>query len=120
MKVTPSHFSSCLRIRPPLVGAQEPFSISATLRFEMLCATRSEISASIVTKMPALYVVEAKTRWLQRKAAAMISDAGVTETSNITVSTPRSRRRLERISAAIAVLPYTEAYAIMTPFFSGL
>ena len=38
-------------------------------------------------------------------AAPVAAEAGVTETSNITVSTPRSRRRLERISAAMAVLP---------------
>ena len=57
------------------------------------------------TNMPALYVVEAKTRWLYLNAAATISEAGVTETSNITVFIPLSRRREEIISAVFSVLP---------------
>ena len=48
------HFSSIFRIRPPEVGAQEPFSIRATVRFWMLWATRSDRNASMHTKMPAL------------------------------------------------------------------
>ena len=51
-----------LRIRFAAVGAHEPFSTSATVRFCRLCAARSCSSASMETKIPALYVVEAKTR----------------------------------------------------------
>ena len=52
------------RMSPPLVGAQEPFSTKATVRFWMLCAARSCKSASMVTKIPALYVGAANRRWL--------------------------------------------------------
>ena len=92
-------------IRSPDLQAQEPFSMRATVRFCRLCATMSCSRFSIVTKMPALYVGAAKTRWLQRKAAAMMSDAGVTETSNMTVFMPRSRRRTDSSSAAFSVPP---------------
>ena len=42
------------RIRPPAVGAQEPFSIRATVRFCRLWATMSCRAVSMLMKMPAL------------------------------------------------------------------
>ena len=88
-----------------LTGAHVPFSIKATVRFWRLCAAISRSSSSIVTKMPPLYVAEANTRWLHRKHSAMMSEAGVTDTSYIAVRTPRSRSFEARISAAFSVLP---------------
>ena len=57
-------------ISPPDVGAHEPFSMMATVRFKTLWAAMSCRVFSMFTKMPALYVVEANTRWLQRNASA--------------------------------------------------
>ena len=48
------HLESRSRIRLPEVGAQVPFSISATVRFCRLCATISCSAVSMLTKMPAL------------------------------------------------------------------
>ena len=56
--------ASVSRMSFPLTGAQEPFSMNASVRFWMLCSARSWMSSSIVIKIPALYVVAAKTRWL--------------------------------------------------------
>ena len=58
------------RMSLPAVGAQEPFSIRAMVRFWRLCAAMSSSAVSMLQKMPALYVVDANTRWLQRKASA--------------------------------------------------
>ena len=52
-------------------------------------------------------------------SAAMISDAGATETSNITVLIPRSLSLQDTISAIFSVLPYMEAYGIRTQVSSG-
>ena len=74
-------FENSARIRPPAVGAQEPFSTRAMVRFWRLWLTMSWTRFSMFTNMPALYVVERKTRWLARKHSETISLACVAETS---------------------------------------
>ena len=54
MNSVPLSPESTPRMSPPLVGAQEPFSMRATLRFWRLCAAMSCSSCSMVTNMPAL------------------------------------------------------------------
>ena len=66
--------STASRISLPACGAQEPFSIRATVRFWKLCAFRSNSRFSMGVKRPLLYVAEASTRWLQRKASLTISE----------------------------------------------
>ena len=55
-------FWNSARMSPAAVGAQEPFSMRAMVRFCRLWWTISCTRFSIVTNMPALYVVEIKTR----------------------------------------------------------
>lgn len=69
MNSVPLSWESSSRMSPPLVGAQEPFSMTATLRFCRLWVTSSCSSWSMVTNTPALYVVAASTRWLYLKAS---------------------------------------------------
>ena len=54
MNSVPFRPESTLRIRPALVGAQLPFSISATVRFCRLWLAMSCTRFSMLTKMPAL------------------------------------------------------------------
>ena len=74
-------FENSARISPPAVGAQEPFSTRAMVRFWRLWLTMSWTRFSMFTNMPALYVVERKTRWLARKHSETISLACGAETS---------------------------------------
>ena len=74
-------FENSARISPAAVGAQEPFSTRAMVRFWRLWFTMSWTRFSMFTNMPALYVVERKTRWLARKHSETISLACVAETS---------------------------------------
>ena len=94
----------------PAVAAQEPFSMRATVRFCRLCAAMSRSAVSMLQKMPALYVVEANTRWLQRNASETITEGCVAETSYMAIFfTPRAASLEARMFAAFSVLPYTEA-----------
>ena len=65
-------FWNSARISPAAVGAHEPFSTSAMVRFCRLWATMSCTSVSMFTNIPALYVVERNTRWLARKHSETI------------------------------------------------
>ncbi len=94
------------RIRSPEVGAQLPFWMMPTVRFWRLWAFRSVRTVSMLQKMPALYVVDANTRWLQRNASATITDGWVADTSySTTLRMPRSASSEARISAAFSVWP---------------
>ena len=80
--------------------------MSATLRFCRLCAARSCSTVSMLQKMPALYVVEANTRWLHRNASATMTDGCVFDTSyTATFVTPRSASRQASALAAASVPP---------------
>ncbi len=63
----------------------------------------------MVTKMPALYVVDANTKWLYLNASESMYEAGVTEVSYIFTLTPLSQSFEARMFAVFSVWPYTEA-----------